>query len=847
MDYSIYSELPGTEQREKYMVIGESVVWQCTSHLEFQNLVLPYTILNNRQYLIKYLCFSNQVPFPVDKNEVMTYYMNADVGFESFTFQVYHIISTSPPNTIFLFDFLSELQTSWVSDMMMANFFRIICPMLSEVKSTGVFPLLRNQHSYRAIYSIMQATDIFIDIQSQGDFLRLQSPRFHNIHNYQSIKYYHVQQNSVRFMKQEKPDIHFSEQVIDKKSLDIWERYFEVLKSFANTNDFPEQGQEKVCLRLMTQEEKMKALIVRHFNLSDYISIYKRMIGSGKIGGKACGFLLGRKLIESYLPDVFGYLEPNDTYFIGTDVFYSYMVENACWPMRLKHRLQQEHFDQIEEFRTAVGQGTFPSYIRRQFCRMLNHYGNTPIIVRSSSFLEDGYGNAFSGKYESVFCPNQGTLKERLYQFENAIRTVYASTLSLAALEYRKKRELLGQDEQMALLVQAVSGSRHGDFYFPLAAGVSFSHNPYRWMEHISPEAGMVRLVAGLGSRAVNRTPGDYPRLISLDRPQAKLYATTKERHKYSQRYIDILDLKSGQLVSRPIDEIISHLPINDQKLLHSHDTEAENRLQEQGHFRNVYFIDCQGIVNNTQYIDFMKSILTTLEQAYQSPVDIEFALNVQANGCIGIDLLQCRPLQQHNSQLFSIPEHQKEDILFKIKQASMRRSKEEVIDLVVLVDPKGYYETPYNNKRTIASMIGTINQRMASRNTLLLVPGRIGTSSPELGVPVTYTEVSQFKSICEVAYSDAGYNPELSYGSHMFQDLVEADIFYAAINENHKTERYQPEILSVCSNLYDQLFPDQPAYRHILQVYDLTADPARLYLDASSGEALCILTHKNN
>lgn len=843
MDTSIYYELPGAACAEKYMEMGDSIVWQCTNQYEFQNIILPYTILNNKRCLIKYLSFSNQTTFPVNKNEVMTYYINADEGFESLTYQVYYIIDSSPANTIFLFDFLSELQTSWVSDMMMANFFRIICPILAEVKSSGFFPILRNQHSYRAIQSIMKNADIFMDIQKQKDYIRIQLIHLQSEHHIKNrIFYYQLQQQPILFTKKEKPDIEFTEDVINKKGLDIWNRYFTSLKTLSETNIFSKEESQKICHRLMTQEEKMKALIVQHFSLGDYLSISELLIGTGKIGGKACGFLLGRKLIEQYVPDSSNYIEPCDTYFIGTDVFYSYMVENDCWSLRLKHRLKQETFNEIDNLKEALLHGAFPSSIRKQFCKMLLYYEDTPIIIRSSSFLEDGYGNAFSGKYESIFCSNQGTLKERLYELEQAIRSVYISTLSPSALEYRKVRGLLGQDEQMALLVQKVAGSRYGDLYFPLAAGVSFSYNPYRWMEQINPEAGMVRIVAGLGTRAVNRTPGDYPRLIGLDRPQAMLWATTKDRHKFSQRYMDVFRLSTGKVEAKPCEDIISLLPLNQQRLVFSHDTEAEDFLQQQGRFRSVFFTDCQGIVNNLPYISFMKSILSMLEQKYETPVDIEFSLTAREYGTIGINLLQCRPLQGHKSQAVTIQTHRDSDVLFEIKQASMRGSKEETINLVVIVDPKNYYETPYNTKTSIASIIGKINQQIKDKNALLLVPGRIGTSSPELGVPVNYTEVSQFKAICEVAYSLAGYNPELSYGSHMFQDLVEADVFYAAINENHNTKLYRPEILSDYHDLYDQMFPDHPEYHPVIQIYDLADQPAVLYLDAARGHALCMI-----
>ena len=128
---------------------------------------------------------------------------------------------------------------------------------------------------------------------------------------------------------------------------------------------------------------------------------------------------------------------------------------------------------------------------------MLDHYGTVPLIVRSSSIMEDGYGNAFSGKYESVFCLNQGTKEERMAELEDAIRRVYSSVMNDSAIEYRRKFHLLDADEQMALLIQQVAGQEYDGIYFPAAAGMGCSYNPYKWMEHLNPEAGMLRMVLG--------------------------------------------------------------------------------------------------------------------------------------------------------------------------------------------------------------------------------------------------------------------------------------------------------------------------------------------------------------
>src|SRR5699024_232179 len=176
--------------------------------------------------------------------------------------------------------------------------------------------------------------------------------------------------------------------------------------------------------------------------------------------------------IYQELPQYRHRLEPHDSYYIGSDVFYTYIVSNNCWETRIAQRTDEGYFEKAGALKEALLSGSFPPDIREKFRKLLEYFGQSPIIVRSSSFLEDGFGNAFAGKYESVFCVNQGTPEERLLAFEAAVRTVYASTMDISALEYRKIQGLDHHDEQMAVLVQRVSGSYHGSYFFPSAAGM---------------------------------------------------------------------------------------------------------------------------------------------------------------------------------------------------------------------------------------------------------------------------------------------------------------------------------------------------------------------------------------
>ena len=614
--------------------------------------------------------------------------------------------------------------------------------------------------------------------------------------------------------------------------------YPDILKKEHLTNE----ERKCICNQMMTTESHMEQLILKHFTDEDFRKVWERKIGGGVIGGKACGLLVARKLIEQDMPEYSGHIEPHNSFFVGTDVFYRYLVLNRCAELKARHTLEKEHFKETEELTSRLRNGMIPDDIREELADMLDHYGTTPIIVRSSSIMEDGYGNAFSGKYESIFCMNQGTKEERLEELEDAIRRVYASVMNEQAIEYRRKRHLLDVDEQMALLIQQVAGQAYGSVYFPAAAGMGCSYNPYKWMEYLNPEAGMLRMVAGLGTRAVERTPGDYPRLICLDRAQANLRTTMAERHKFSQRKVDVLDFAAKQLCTKPLEQIIELLPKWQKKMVLSRDTEAEDMLAERHIYRKIYFADCQGLVDDMDFIHMMRALMKMLETAYGRPVDVEFAVTCPDEDKWKLNLLQCRPLQAARSEQVRIPEGVDHELLFDVRRTSMRRSKEERIDYIVWVDPQQYYEYTYAKKPDVARFIGRINQRFEDTDykLMLLVPGRIGTSSPELGVPVAYSEISQFNAICEVAYDKAGYHPELSYGSHMFQDMVEADVYYGAINDNSKTRLYQPELLAGYPEILAGLCPEEPEMLRIVKLYDVRKCRASLTLDAHEGRAVC-------
>jgi hypothetical protein len=416
--------------------------------------------------------------------------------------------------------------------------------------------------------------------------------------------------------------------------------------------------------------------------------------------------------------------------------------------------------------------------------------------------------------------------------------------MSKSALDYRYRRGLQARDEQMALLIQRVSGSYYGEYYMPCAAGVGYSYSPYRFMESLNPEAGMLRLVMGLGTSAVDRTEGSYPRLVSLDNPKATTAKDCGEKHKYSQKKLELIHRGEGKLQQVELDVIKPYMPFFLQRLLLEHDYEVEQRFRDQGRNRDVQFISCQGIVEKTEIMTQMKDILATIQKEYDYPVDTEFTINFSEDGDYVINMLQCRPLQVfEDSGDFEMPtEVDASKVLFECEGSAMGLSRSEQIDVVVHVDPVNYYNMDYKEKYSIATVIGTINWKMrdSGKKMLLMVPGRIGTTSPELGVPTAFADISEFEAICEIANSEAGYNPELSYGSHFFQDLVESGILYNAIFENNKTKCFHVELLTDCKNLLGEYVPKSEHLQDIVHVYDVKDMELMLCNDMKQGRIIC-------
>ncbi|MFK7691285.1 PEP/pyruvate-binding domain-containing protein [Paenibacillus sp. HJGM_3] len=835
------------DQAIDHLRLGDNVVWQVDSVSGYRIMVDPYVTqarLDGRKLI--YVRFGSHPPILEHSDDFQVYRMNAEMGFESFAMDLFSLVRQEGRGAFYVFDCLTDLLEYWHSDLMIGNFFKVMCPFLYEMETIAYFAVIRNVHTYSTISSIRETTQVLLDLYQVDHNYYIHPLKVWE--RYSSTMYFpHLiqGQEAVAITASAEATKLFSSIRRGEERLDYWDVLFKNAEEALGLEPEQKENTKRLLMSILIgNESKMLELCNQYFTLADILKIASREVGTGFIGGKSVGMLIARKILERDGKGRFApYMEPHDSFYIGSDVFYTYIVQNGWWKLRTKQRTKEGYFKYAPELEKKMLNGKFPDNIREKFIQVLEYYGQSPIIVRSSSLLEDNFGNAFAGKYESVFCVNQGTLEERCEAFEQAIRIVYASTMSEDAITYRMNRGLAEKDEQMAILVQRVSGDHYNQLFFPHLAGVGNSSNLYVWNKNIDMDAGMLRMVFGLGTRAVDRTVGDYARIVSLDDPSRLPLMDAQDYKKFSQHYVDVLSLKENKLATVSSDEILHHdLKVN-KGLFASVDYRTEERLRQLGIAggKTPYIVDFQQLLRRTDFPILMRDMLSLLSKVYEYPVDIEFTANFTGDNTFNINLVQCRPLQTRGlGKSVEFPKlSDVRDCFFSLKGEFIGGNVRLPIDYVVLVRAKTYLERNEQGKYAVARQVGKINSALKGKNAMLVGPGRWGTTTPSLGVPVHFTELSHMSVICEVASPEGGMAPELSYGSHFFQDLVETGIFYAAIFAGRKDVVYNPEVILERENLLASILPMSEQFTDVIHI--AATDGMEVFSDIVTQRLICI------
>lgn len=548
------------------------------------------------------------------------------------------------------------------------------------------------------------------------------------------------------------------------------------------------------------------------YTISDLAEIRRRKIGAGRIGGKAAGMLLAMRILtDEHNAQLDVDVDVPESYYIGSHEMYTFMAVNSLthWNDQ-KYKTEEEMRADYPLILRDFRDGEFPPDIRSRLADLLQSVGDVPLIVRSSSLLEDNFGTSFAGKYDSIFLPNQGNPQQNLEALRTAIAFIYASVLNPNALLYRRSKGLLDYDERMAILIQVVLGERHGRYYLPHAAGVAFGRNMYRWAPQIHAEDGFVRLVWGLGTRAVDRVGNDYPRLVALSHPLLRPSTKPNAIRRYSQQFVDLIDLEANEMRTLPVHEVLDPRYPPLRYLVQVDEDGFFTPLRSnflQADTRNLV-LTFDELLRRTPFAAQMRTILHQLEKRYHSPVDVEFTLALQGLQAaqtprLRITILQCRPQSQlSTSEQAALPTDLADDEIVFSTHFVVPRGCIDRVDYIVYVPPEGYFALPSMEKRNqLARTIGKLNAALAHEAFICVGPGRWGSSNTDLGVPIDYGDIYNTRALVEMAGQGIGPEPEPSLGTHFFQDLMEAQIFPLAIYLDDPKTIFNRSIFSGASN----------------------------------------------
>lgn len=555
------------------------------------------------------------------------------------------------------------------------------------------------------------------------------------------------------------------------------------------------------------------------------------VIGGGHIGGKSKGFLQAIEIlsggsVKEHFPREVPLLRFPISFCIGTGVYEEFIKRNGLEETisRVKTSIEDEDYEHLKR---RFFDGTFPLSFIRDISAILEKI-TYPLAVRSSSVLEDRPGTSFAGKYDTVFISNRGTLNERTEQLLTAMKDVFASTYNPNAVEYRTKHHLTDEDERMAILLQEAIGHEFEGHFMPLMAGVGFSQSGYCWNKEIKKEDGLVRLVFGLGTRAVGR---GYARLFSPKKPLSRPEGTdVREIDKFSQATIDALDLNLNRVVSFHFSEVVRNgldcYPRSEKLFSLRDGNHLYMPVTNMWNSEHKPVLTFDAILTNPWcglYMpSMMNAIFRSLEEGFGYPVDVEFAVRVDDNFREAhFYLVQARPLSQRSSMA---PHPMPRDVPDKDKIFTATKNVVSAvihnIEYIVYVDSFQYDKWPIDDRHEVARVVGRINRMLNGKTFILMGPGRWGSAKVELGVPTKYSEISNCAMLVEIARKTENYVPEVSFGTHFFQDLIEDCIVYVPLYPDDPGIVFNEGFIKK-QNMFRRFLPDyyHASYENLVHV----------------------------
>ncbi|NOY22252.1 MAG: phosphoenolpyruvate synthase [Acidobacteria bacterium] len=511
-------------------------------------------------------------------------------------------------------------------------------------------------------------------------------------------------------------------------------------------------------------------------------------LGSGSIGGKARGIAF----LNTLLPRIRELIQHDgvtinipDTFVISTDLFDEFIASNNLHEQALACETDKEV---VRLFRKA----RVPVSVKQAVRRFVDEV-HSPLAVRSSSLLEDSKALPFAGLYKTFMLPNNHPeARTRRRQLMEAIKLVYASVYMISPRQYATSSNLRIEEEKMAVIIQEIVGKKYNSHFYPVISGVAQSYNFYPFAS-MKPEEGVVHLALGLGKTIVD---GKQTYRLSPHHPAANPpYGEIGELIRNSQSEFFVLNLDNPAIKIRN-DEGFSlvKLPLSaaldDGTLFFVGSTfcREDGRMRDTVEQEGPKVVTFAHILKHRMFplAKILREALEIGEDAFGSPVEIEFAVNLSRDGHWTGDFyfLQIRPMVVGmETEDITIPSGTEENALCFSEKALGNGSFKNLQD-IVLVNPDTFNIA---RSRDIAIEIGKINARFRNqdRHYILIGFGRWATRDPWLGIPVDWEQISQATIFVESHLGN--FRVEPSHGSHFFHNMVSMKLGYIHIGKSDK------------------------------------------------------------
>jgi CheY-like chemotaxis protein len=537
------------------------------------------------------------------------------------------------------------------------------------------------------------------------------------------------------------------------------------------------------ALRRWQQQGVVTQFRAAHFD-ADVMEFLK--IGNGSLGGKARGLAFMSALLHhsTRLHQDYPQVEIRipQTLVITTDQFEAFLRDNGLDGALLRGLADAAICQRFL-------QAPLPAALSRDLAAFLAQVRH-PLSVRSSSLMEDAHCQPYAGLYDTFMIPNNHPdAGMRLRRLEEAVKRVYASTFYEGPRAFGSAAGTRPREDAMAVIIQALVGAVHGDFFYPTLAGVAQSHNYYP-IGPMRAEEGVAHVALGFGKTVVEgerclRFAPRYPAALPQFATVADMLANAQQSFyalPLGDAAADLPFDAQANLFKREVADAEAELPI---KQMASTYIVEENRIRDSGYLPGPKVLTFAAVLKHGLFPlpELLTDLLAVGRQALGGPIEIEYAANIARapENTSEFFLLQIRPMTTaEDRREIEITAHERETA-FCYSGTTMGNGEITTIRDIVYVKPEVFQP---DRTREMAEAVGRLNAELtAARQPYLLVgPGRWGSADPWLGIPVKWHQISGARAIVEL--KGGLLRAEASQGTHFFQNIASLGIPYLTVEE---------------------------------------------------------------